>query len=394
MTLIRVTLKPGKEQSLQRYHPWIFSGAIKSIDGDPNEGELVEVTDNQGAFLALGHFQSGSIMVRVVSFNQCNIDRAFWKAKLISALILRKQLGLFTSKHTNIFRLIHGEGDGLPGLIIDIYGSTAVIQAHSIGMNLIKSMLAELVVEVMEGAITSVYDKSTGTLSSRATEHSTDGYLIGRSATSELIENDNKFLVSWEEGQKTGFFIDQRDNRQLLAIYCSGKNVLNSFCYTGGFSVYAGRGGAKRVVSVDSSQKAMELTTKNMQQNFGDGFNHESVCTDVFDFFRDSNELFDVIILDPPAFAKHKSALHNALQAYKRLNAVALSKLKPSGVLFTFSCSQVVNREQFRNAVFSGGIIAKRNLSILHQLTQPADHPINIYHPEGEYLKGLVLYAE
>jgi 23S rRNA (cytosine1962-C5)-methyltransferase len=394
MTYIKVTLKPGKEQSLQRFHPWIFSGAIKSIDGEPKEGEIVEVVDKQGGFLAIGHFQSGSIMVRVVSFNQCIINRDFWKSKLVSALNLRKQLGFFPSTKTNIFRLVHGEGDGLPGLIIDIYGSTAVIQAHSIGMSSIKALLAELVVEVMDGAIVSVYDKSAGTLSPKAQDNSTDGYLIGSAVESELVENGNKFFVSWEEGQKTGFFIDQRDNRQLVALYSKGKKVLNAFCYTGGFSVYAARGGAKSVVSVDSSQKAMELTTKNMAINFGENEAFQSVCADVFDFLKDNDEQYDVIILDPPAFAKHKSALHNALQAYKRLNAAAFRKLKPGGVLFTFSCSQVVNREQFRNAVFSGGIIADRNVSILHQLTQPADHPINIYHPEGEYLKGLVLYAE
>lgn len=394
MTFVKVTLKSGKEQSLQRFHPWIFSGAIKSIDGDPIEGEIVEVVDSKGNFLALGHFQSGSIMVRVVSFEKCKIDLDFWRLKLDNALQLRRNIGLFDNVHTNIFRLVHGEGDGLPGLIIDVYGSTAVIQAHSIGMSLIKNTLAELIIEVMEGRVLSVYDKSSGTLSNRGSESVTDGYIIGGPLNDELFENGNRFIVSWEEGQKTGFFIDQRDNRQLLANYSHGKNILNTFCYTGGFSVSAARGGAKRVVSVDSSQKAMELTSSNINLNFGTSIDHTSICADIFDFFRDNNELFDVIILDPPAFAKHKSALHNALQAYKRLNAVALKNLKPGGVLFTFSCSQVVNREQFRNAVFSGGVIAKRNLSILHQLTQPADHPINIYHPEGEYLKGLVLYAE
>jgi 23S rRNA (cytosine1962-C5)-methyltransferase len=389
-----VSLKSGKEQSLQRFHPWIFSGAIKRIEGTPQEGDVVEVRGFNGDFLAYGHYQQGSITVRVISFSKIEIDRNFWKTKLEKALELRKSLGLFPSKSTNIFRLVHGEGDGLPGLIIDIYGNTAVIQTHSIGMGLVKQLIAELVVEIMSGTVTSVYDKSSGTLSPKGPIEAVDGYIIGQGERIDFIENNNKFLVSWEEGQKTGFFIDQRDNRQLLAHYSKNANVLNAFCYTGGFSVYAARGGAKSVVSVDSSQKAMELTTKNMALNFSDTSNYHSVCADVFDYLKDNNQVFDVIVLDPPAFAKHRGALNNALQAYKRLNAAALRILKPGGILFTFSCSQVVSRDQFRNAVFSGSIIAQRDIRIMHQLTQPADHPINIYHPEGEYLKGLVLYAE
>ncbi len=394
MTYTRVILKSEKEQSLQRFHPWIFSGAIKRIEGEPQEGEVVEVYGYRGDFLALGHFQSGSIMVRVISFTQRQINKDFWREKLTSALQLRRSLGLFPSTSTNIFRLVHGEGDGMPGLIVDIYGSTAVLQSHSTGMSLIKSTIAELIVEITDGAVTSVYDKSAGTLSPKTELSSTDGYIIGSAAESYLVENDNKFFVSWEEGQKTGFFIDQRENRKLLAEYCKDASVLNAFCYTGGFSVYAARGGASNIVSVDSSQKAMDLTAKNMVHNFGDNANYQSVCTDVFQFLRENDDKYDVIVLDPPAFAKNKSALRNALQAYKRLNAAAFRKLNPGGVLFTFSCSQVVTREQFRNAVFSGSIIAQRDVRILHQLTQPADHPINIYHPEGEYLKGLVLYAE
>lgn len=390
----KVYLKSGKEQSLERFHPWIFSGAIKRIDGEPNEGELVEVVDSKGGFLAYGHYQPGSITVRVISFEQSTINRNFWLKKFHNALNLRRSLGLFPSPTTNIFRLVHGEGDGLPGLIVDIYGSTAVMQVHSSGMGLIKSFLAEIIIEVMGGVVTAVYDKSSGTLSPKSPIQAIDGYLIGAANNDDLFENGNRFLVSWEEGQKTGFFIDQRDNRQLVGQYSKGAKVLNAFCYTGGFSVYASRGGASSVVSVDSSRKAMDLTTQNMDANFGSNTSHVPVCADVFEYLKDNNELYDLIILDPPAFAKHRGALNNALQAYKRLNAVAFSKLKPGGILFTFSCSQVVSRENFRNAVFSGSIIANRNVRIMHQLTQPADHPINIYHPEGEYLKGLALYVE
>lgn len=390
----KVYLKSGKEQSLQRFHPWIFSGAIKRIDGEPAEGDVVEVVSAKGDFLAIGHYQPGSITVRVISFVNVDINREFWLAKLRNALSVRKLLGLFPNPDTNIFRLVHGEGDGLPGLIVDIYGFTAVMQAHSSGMALLRSTLAELIVEVMEGAVTSVYDKSSGTLSPKSPVEAIDGYLVGGAKGDALYENGNRFMVSWEEGQKTGFFVDQRDNRALVGHYSKDAKVLNAFCYTGGFSVYAARGGASSVVSVDSSQKAMDLTTQNMVANFGQNPSHVSVCADVFDFLRDSEDVYDVIILDPPAFAKHRGSLNNALQAYKRLNASALRKLKPGGILFTFSCSQVVTRENFRNAVFSGSIIANRNVRIMHQLVQPADHPINIYHPEGEYLKGLVLYAE
>jgi 23S rRNA (cytosine1962-C5)-methyltransferase len=389
-----VYLKSGKEQSLQRFHPWIFSGAIKRIEGTPQEGDVVEVLSSNGDFLAYGHYQPGSITVRVITFKKVSIDKNFWRTKLQKALELRESLGLFPSNSTNIFRLVHGEGDGLPGLIIDIYGNTAVMQAHSTGMGLVKQLIAELVVEVMKGAVTSVYDKSSGTLSPKGPIEAVDGYLIGKGERIDFVENESKFLISWEEGQKTGFFVDQRDNRELLAHYSKGADVLNAFCYTGGFSVYAARGGAKSVVSVDSSQKAMDLTTQNMALNFTNTSNYQSVCADVFDFLKDNDQIYDIIVLDPPAFAKHRGALNNALQAYKRLTAAALRRLKPGGILFTFSCSQVVSREQFRNAVFSGSIIAQRDIRIMHQLTQPADHPINIYHPEGEYLKGLVLYAE
>ncbi len=389
-----LTLKPGKEQSLQRYHPWIFSGAIKRINGEPAEGDLVEVVDSRDNFLAIGHFQPSSISVRVVSFVKQEINSHFWKAKLQQALTLRKGLGFYPSDSTNIFRLVHGEGDGLPGLIIDIYGKTAVMQAHSLGMYRLRELFAQLVLEIMGGKVTSVYDKSSGTISYKSPISAEDGYIAGIPEECELMENGNRFLVSWKDGQKTGFFVDQRENRQLLSKYCKNAKVLNAFCYTGGFSVYAARGGAKSIVSIDSSEKAIDLTEINMEINFGKDSNHRAISVDVFDFLRDDKEIYDVIVLDPPAFAKHKPALKNALQAYKRLNAAAFRKLNRGGILFTFSCSQVVAREEFRNAVFSGAVIANRGVRILHQLTQPADHPINIYHPEGEYLKGLVLFAE
>jgi 23S rRNA (cytosine1962-C5)-methyltransferase len=391
MDVANVYLKSGKEQSLQRFHPWVFSGAIKRIDGNPKDGDVVDILDSFGNFLATGHYQQGSITVRIFSFTKQKINRDFWKSKLRNALMLRRCLGLFPNPNTNIFRLVHGEGDGLPGLIVDIYGSTAVIQAHSIGMNLIVKTIAELIVEVMDEAVTSVYDKSSGTL---PFGNLSDSYIIKNGETPVLYENGSKFFVSWEEGQKTGFFIDQRDNRELLGKYCKDATVLNAFCYTGGFSVYAAKAGAKEVISVDSSSKAIELTDRNMLENFGQKAEYTSACADVFDFLRENDKTYDVIVLDPPAFAKHRGALTNALQAYKRINAVAFRKLNPGGVLFTFSCSQVVSREHFRNAVFSGAVIAQRDVKILHQLTQPADHPISIYHPEGEYLKGLVLYAE
>jgi 23S rRNA (cytosine1962-C5)-methyltransferase len=394
MSLIRITLKPGKEQSILRFHPWIFSGAINQISGEPAEGDLVEVVDSRGNFLAIGHYQPSSISVRIVSFVKQDINSHFWKAKLLQALNLRKSLGIYLTDSTNIFRLVHGEGDGLPGLIIDIYGKTAVMQAHSYGMYTLRELFAQLVLEIMDGKVTSVYDKSSGTISYKSPVSAENGYIAGTPEDCELMENGNKFMVSWVDGQKTGFFIDQRENRQLLSRYCRDAKVLNAFCYTGGFSVYAARSGAKSVISIDSSEKAIDLTEKNMEINFGKNPSYRAINADVFDFLKDDKETYDVIVLDPPAFAKHKPAIKNALQAYKRLNAAAFRKLNPGGILFTFSCSQVVTREDFRNAVFSGAIIANRGVRILHQLTQPADHPINIYHPEGEYLKGLVLYAE
>jgi 23S rRNA (cytosine1962-C5)-methyltransferase len=394
MEFITIALKPGKEQSLLRFHPWIFSGAIRKINGSPAEGDVVEVEDSSGHFIALGHYQPSSITVRVISFTKVDIDKDFWRNKIANAIQLRKTLGLYQSENTNTFRLIHGEGDCMPGLIVDIYGSTAVMQCHSVGMYIIRQTLAEIIVELFQGAITSVYDKSTGTLPFKSPFTPVDGYLIGQETVDTLLEHGNTFKVSWIEGQKTGFFIDQRENRFLLQGYAKGKTVLNTFGYTGGFSVYAIKGGALKTITVDSSQKAIDLTRQNVEINFGANANHEAICGDVFEYIRTSTEKFDIIILDPPAFAKHNDALRNALQAYKRLNAAAIDKLNPGGLLFTFSCSQVVNKDSFRNAVFSGCAMTGRQVKILHQLTQPSDHPINIYHPEGEYLKGLVLQVE
>ncbi len=394
MAYSKIILKPGKEQSVLRFHPWIFSGAIDKAEGNPEEGDVVEVTDSNGNFLGLGHCQPGSISVRIFSFQNAEPNLEFWEQKVASAYRLRNTVGLTNDTTTNIFRLVHGEGDGMPGLIVDIYGDTAVMQAHSLGMYLIRETLAKAIVNALNGTIKNVYDKSSGTLPFKSIEEKKDEYIIGNLSSSELYEYGNRFLVSWEEGQKTGFFIDQRENRKLLGEYSKNRTVLNTFGYTGGFSVAALKAGAKRVVSVDSSAKAIELTNANVALNFGDNAPHESHCSDVFDFFKNTTETFDIIVLDPPAFAKHNHALHNALQAYKRLNAAAIKRIKPGGLLFTFSCSQVVTKENFRNAVFSGAAITKRQVKIIHQLTQPADHPINIYHPEGEYLKGLVLQIE
>jgi 23S rRNA (cytosine1962-C5)-methyltransferase len=391
--MIKVTLKPGKEQSLLRFHPWVFSGAIKQMDGKPLEGELVDVYSHDNQFLATGHCQVGSIAVRVVSFNKETIDYAFWRNKLKQAYNVRKALRLAENPQNNVYRLVHGEGDGMPGLIIDIYDHTAVMQAHSVGMYLIREELARALKEIYGNRLLAVYDKSEGTIPFKANTGAKNGYVLGSSEPCEVLEYGNKFRVDWIEGQKTGFFVDQRENRKLVEFYSSGRTVLNVFGYTGGFSVYALRGGARLVHSVDSSEKAIELTNQNVAANF-DNAPHEAFAVDAFEYLNGIDDQYDLIILDPPAFAKHQEALKNALQAYKRINTRAFTKIKPGGILFTFSCSQVVTRELFRNAVFSAAAIAKRNVRILHQVTQPADHPVNIYHPEGEYLKGLVLHVE
>lgn len=392
----KVILKPKKEESLLRFHPWVFSGAIQTIQGKPAEGDLVEVFDCRQNYLATGHYQIGSIAVRVVSFEQQEIGTSFWENRISLAYAMRCALGLVSSDN-NTYRLVHGEGDSLPGLIVDVYDDTAVMQAHSVGMHETRHELAKAIVKMVP-EVKNVYYKSETTLPFKAPIDLEDGYLIGSDTKKYTAkENSLQFNVDWLRGQKTGFFVDQRDNRALLEKYSKGKSVLNMFCYTGGFSVYAMRGGATLVHSVDSSAKAMEITDKNIALNFGSDTRHTSYAEDAFKFLNgieNSGVQYDLIVLDPPAFAKHREALRNALKGYKRLNAKAFEQIKPGGILFTFSCSQVVSREQFRLAVFSAAAESGRNVRILHQLTQPADHPVNIYHPEGEYLKGLVLWVE
>lgn len=390
----KVYLKKGKDESLRRFHPWIFSGAIKHIEGKPEEGDVVEVYTAENEYIATGHFQIGSIAVRVLSFTGETIDKEFFSKKLAVAYDVRKTIGVAGNPDNNTYRLVHGEGDNLPGLVIDVYGKTAVMQAHSVGMHVSRMMLAEALMEVMQGEIENIYYKSETTLPFKAGLGQENGFIAGGCNDDIAIENGLKFHVDWLKGQKTGFFVDQRENRALLERYSKGRSVLNMFCYTGGFSFYAMRGGAKLVHSVDSSAKAIELTEKNVGLNFGDDSRHKAFAEDAFKFLDRMDGVYDLIILDPPAFAKHRDALRNALQGYRKLNAKAFEKIAPGGVLFTFSCSQVVSKQDFRTAVFSAAAMSGRKVRILHQLTQPADHPINIYHPEGEYLKGLVLYVE
>ena len=387
-----IFLKPKKEGSILRFHPWVFSGAIMRIDGKPAEGDLVQVLSADGQFLAIGHYQIGSIAVRIISFENQNIDEDFWSKKIENAFLLRKNLSLISEKN-NTYRLVHGEGDSLPGLIVDVYDDTAIMQAHSVGMHLVRNVLAETIVKKVDG-VKNVFYKSETTLPYKAGIESEDGYLIGKNSSEIAIENGLQFHIDWMKGQKTGFFIDQRENRSLLEYYATGKSVLNMFCYTGGFSVYAMRGAASQVHSVDSSAKAIDLTNKNVALNFPNAENHKAFAEDAFKFMNSCGEKYDIVVLDPPAFAKHRDAVHNALKGYKRLNNKGFELLKNGGILFTFSCSQAITREQFRLAVFSAAAESKRNVRILLQLSQPADHPVNIYHPEGEYLKGLVLWVE
>ena len=395
----RIFLRRGKEESLLRRHPWIFSGAIGRVECPSDtiaEGEIVDVHTAAGDFIARGHYQIGSIAVRVLTFSQEPIDAAWWRARIRSACEVRRTLGLIGNAATTCYRLVHGEGDSLPGLVIDIYGTTAVVQCHSVGMYRSRMQIAEALREVYGERLAAVYDKSSQTVPYKAGLNAVDGYLMGKVATptQEVSENGHRFLVNWEEGQKTGFFLDQRCNRELVERYAAGRTVLNTFCYTGGFSVYAAAGGAKEVCSVDASERAVQLADENMRLNFGDSFPHTTLACDAVEYLKQIGDRYDLIILDPPAFAKHHKVLGNAMQGYKRLNARALSQIRPGGILFTFSCSQAVTKELFRTTVFSAAAIAGRNVRILHQLAQPADHPINIYHPEGEYLKGLVLYVE
>ena len=394
--MYRIYLKPGKEESLKRFHPWVFSGAIARMDGEPEEGEVVEVYTAQKEFIAKGHFQIGSIAVRVLTFRQDEaIDAGFWRRRLDIALQMRRSIGLVGREDNNTYRLVHGEGDNLPGLVIDIYARTAVMQAHSAGMHLDRMAIADALAEVMQGEIDNIYYKSETTLPYKADLFPENGFLRGGNADNVAMEYGLNFHIDWLKGQKTGFFVDQRENRALLEHYARGRNVLNMFCYTGGFSVYAMRGGALSVHSVDSSAKAIDLTNKNIALNFPDDARHTAYAEDAFKFLdRMEQGAYDLIILDPPAFAKHRDALRNALQGYRKLNARAFEKIRPGGILFTFSCSQAVNKDQFRMAVFTAAAQSGRSVRILHQLTQPADHPVNIYHPEGEYLKGLVLYVE
>lgn len=389
-----IYLKKGKEDSLKRFHPWVFSGAISHMDDGIGEGDIVRVITSSGDFIAVGHFQIGSIAVRVLSFEDIEIDGRYWQERLSSALLMRQSIGIADNPDNNTYRLVHGEGDNLPGLVIDCYGKTAVMQAHSVGMHLCRETIVKALVNVMGDRIENVFYKSETTLPYKAGLMQENGFIYGGCDDNVAVENGLKFHVDWLKGQKTGFFVDQRENRSLLEHYAKGRTVLNMFCYTGGFSFYAMRGQAKLVHSVDSSAKAIELTNANVELNFpGDG-RHEAFCEDAFKFLDSADGKYDLIILDPPAFAKHRAALHNALKGYTRLNVKAFERIKKGGILFTFSCSQVVTKDNFRNAVFTAAALARRNVRILHQLHQPADHPINIYHPEGEYLKGLVLYVE
>lgn len=392
----KIYLKKGKEESLLRRHPWVFSGAIGRVSEQVEEGEIVDVLSSAGEFIARGHSQVGSIAVRVLSFEQEEIDQQWWNARIASALAVRRTLGLTDDPQTTCYRLVHGEGDNLPGLVVDIYGSTAVVQCHSVGMYLSLDSIVAALRENYGDSLSAIYNKSSQTMPYKAEVEVEDGYLWGSGEGEEVVlEGGHKFAVNWAKGQKTGFFIDQRANRALVAKYAKGRNLLNTFCYTGGFSIYALAGGAKSVTSVDSSGLAVELVGRNVALNFPEGAPHRSAAMDTFDFLRTTKDgEYDLIILDPPAFAKHHKVLGNALQGYKRLNARAMEKIAKGGILFTFSCSQAVSKEQFRLAVFSAAAIAGRKVRILHQLTQPTDHPINIYHPEGEYLKGLVLYVE
>ncbi|VAW21311.1 23S rRNA (cytosine(1962)-C(5))-methyltransferase [hydrothermal vent metagenome] len=392
--LTSIILKSGKDQSLKRFHPWVFSGAIKKIKGSVAEGDVVAVYSNKDEFLGLGHYQVGSIAVRVFSFEQVDPDFDYWKGKLAKAFAMREQLGLTANADTNVYRLVNAEGDGMPGLIIDYYNGVAVMQMHSIGMYLIREKIAEALKEVMGDALIAVYDKSAKTLPFKADIEPVDGYILAKSPANQVLEYGLRFNVDWENGQKTGFFIDQRENRRLVEHYAKGRDVLNMFCYTGGFSFFAMRGGANLVHSVDSSARAIDLANENVALNFPGGKRHQTFAVDAFEYMQGIKNKYDLIILDPPAFAKHRGTLPRALQGYKKLNARAFEQIRPGGVVFTFSCSQVVSREKFREAVFSGAAISGRTVKVLGQLAQPADHPVNIYHPEGEYLKGLVLYVE
>lgn len=390
----KIILKPGKEQSVKRLHPWIFSGAINKAPSNLQEGDVVSVFSHDGEFLATGHCQIGSIAIRILSFVDVDIDYDFWFNTIQAAVRYRESIGLFNYKETNCYRLIHGEGDGLPGLIVDFYNGVAVMQLHSVGMFLAKQEIAEALKQVLQDKLVAIYDKSEATLPYKAELDQQDGFLYGDADPCIVEEYGCKFRINWVTGQKTGFFLDQRENRKLLGEYSKGKKVLNMFCYSGGFSISALKAGAELVHSVDSSAKAIDLADENVELNFGQTPKHESYAVDAFRFMKDIKDKYDVIILDPPAFAKHLKVLNNALQGYKKLNARAIQQIKSGGIIFTYSCSQVVSKENFRKSVFAAAANSGRKVRILHQMTQPVDHPVNIYHPESEYLKGLVIQVE
>jgi 23S rRNA (cytosine1962-C5)-methyltransferase len=393
--ITKIILGPGKEQSPKRFHPWIFSGAIKKIDGVVNPGDIVEVYSSKDEFLGIGHYQGGSIAVRIFSFEKITPDAEFWRSKIEKAYIYRKAIGLAENNNTNVYRLVFAEGDGLPGLVIDYYNGTAVLQAHSIGMYKERDHIVEALKAVYGSGLKAIYNKSSESLGNgEFAKGVKNGYLFGNDAEKQVLENGNKIKVDWEEGQKTGFFIDQRENRKLVAQYAPGKKMLDCFCYAGGFSVYALRAGATEVHSVDSSKTAMKLTDQNIELNFGQGAKQSSYCVDAFDFLKDNQNQYDLMVVDPPAFAKHRDARHQAVMGYKRLNTLAISGIKPGGFLFTFSCSQVVDKPLFYGAIMAAAIEAGRNVRIVQYLSQPADHPISIYHSEGEYLKGMLLFVE
>lgn len=391
---IKVVLKSGKDQSVRRFHPWVFSGAIKkTFGGTPEEGDVVDVFDNKDEFLALGHYQVGSIAIRLFTFDDVEPDYNFWYNKILSAYKLREETNLANSAETNVYRLIHAEGDGIPGLIIDYYNGHAVLQIHSIGVYRMRDWIVKILQEIYGEELKTVYDKSESTMPKKGPFEAVNEHLFGDSSSTIVKENGINFEIDWTSGQKTGFFVDQRENRLLLQKYSKGKSVLNMFCYTGGFSVYSIRGGAELVHSVDSSAKAIDLVNKNVELNFTNA-PHEAFAVDAFKYLHDIKDKYDVIVLDPPAFAKHHNVLPNALQGYKRLNQQAFEQIKSGGILFTFSCSQVVSKENFKKSVFAAAANARRNVRILHQMSQPVDHAVSIFHPEGEYLKGLVLYVE
>ena len=390
---VKIVLKSGKEQSVRRFHPWIFSGAIKKMYGVPVEGDLVDVYDNKDTFLAVGHYQPSSIAVRILSFVPETPDISFFSEKIKRAIDYRKKIGIIGNPELNVFRLIHGEGDGLPGLIVDFYNGVAVMQMHSVGFYRIRTEIASIVAELLNDSIVAVYDKSEGTIPHMSGITATNEFLIGNSGPVIVEEYRYKFKIDWTTGQKTGFFIDQRENRKLLENYTDGRTVLNMFGYTGAFSVYAMKNAAT-VHTVDSSFPAIELANENIRLNYGEDKRHESFQVDAFDYLNHIKDQYDLIILDPPAFAKHNNVLANALQGYKRLNIKAIEQIKKGGIIFTFSCSQVVTRENFRKSVFAAAANTGRSVRILHQMSQPGDHPVNIYHPESEYLKGLVIYVE